>query len=83
MNWNPYYPAFFDEEGRSRDPQKEVQALDVGCGYGGLLCLQIPRLYFNVAVELSTVFPDMLSLGMEIRLKVSAYVRERIAALRE
>ncbi len=28
------------------------------------------------------MFPDKLLLGMEIRVKVSEYVRERIAALR-
>lgn len=47
-----------------------VEFLDVGCGYGGLL------------IALSKAFPDRLSLGLEIRVKVSDYVRDRIAALR-
>ncbi|KOB74469.1 tRNA (guanine-N(7)-)-methyltransferase [Operophtera brumata] len=49
---------------------KKVQFLDVGCGYGGLL------------VTLSTMFPDNLMLGLEIRVKVSDYVNDRIKALR-
>ena len=40
---------------------------DVGCGYGGLL------------VQLSPMFPDKLMLGLEIRVKVSDYVRDRSA----
>lgn len=43
---------------------------NLGCGYGGLL------------VQLSPMFPDKLMLGMEIRVKVSDYVRDRIHALR-
>ena len=39
---------------------------DVGCGYGGLL------------VQLSPMFPDKLMLGLEIRVKVSDYVRDRL-----
>ncbi len=38
---------------------------------------------FTFAVELSTIFPDTLMLGMEIRVKVSDYVMDRVAALRE
>ena len=33
-------------------------------------------------VSLSTMFPETLMLGMEIRLKVSEYVQDRIKALR-
>lgn len=50
---------------------EKVLNLDVGCGYGGLL------------VSLASIFPDKLSLGLEIRLKVSNYVQSRISALRE
>ncbi|CAG8762643.1 11933_t:CDS:2, partial [Acaulospora colombiana] len=50
--------------------QKKIEFADLGCGYGGLL------------VALSTLFPDTLLLGMEIRVKVEEYVRERINALR-
>nr|SVE74395.1 EOG090X0BSB [Daphnia barbata] len=49
---------------------QKVQFADIGCGYGGLL------------ISLSTMFPDTLMLGMEIRLKVSEYVQDRIKALR-
>ncbi|KAG2490234.1 hypothetical protein HYH03_011358 [Edaphochlamys debaryana] len=47
-----------------------VRFVDIGCGFGGLL------------VKLATIYPDTLMMGMEIRDKVSEYVRERIAALR-
>jgi len=50
--------------------EREVEFADVGCGYGGLL------------IQLSPMFPDSLMLGMEIRVKVSDYVRDRIKALR-
>lgn len=49
---------------------KKVTFADIGCGYGGLL------------VSLSKMFPDNLALGMEIRVKVSDYVIDRIKALR-
>ncbi|XP_060527678.1 tRNA (guanine-N(7)-)-methyltransferase isoform X3 [Cylas formicarius] len=47
-----------------------VEFLDVGCGYGGLL------------TTLSPMFPETRMLGLEIRVKVSDYVMDRIAALR-
>ncbi|OSX59052.1 hypothetical protein POSPLADRAFT_1041238 [Postia placenta MAD-698-R-SB12] len=43
---------------------------DVGCGFGGLL------------IALAPLFPDTPMLGMEIRVQVSQYVQDRIAALR-
>jgi tRNA (guanine-N7-)-methyltransferase len=49
----------------------QVEFADVGCGYGGLL------------VQLSPMFPDKLMVGMEIRVKVSDYVKDRIKALRQ
>ena len=71
MNWHSFYPAYYNEDGTFKtNPEKKVEVLDIGCGYGGLL------------VSLSTLYPDMLSLGMEIRVKVSAYVHQRIQALR-
>lgn len=36
-----------------------------------------------VAVELSPLFPEQLMLGMEIRVKVSNYVMQRVKALRD
>lgn len=49
----------------------KVEFVDIGCGYGGLL------------VTLAPMFPNSLILGIEIRVKVSDYVINRIAALRE
>jgi len=45
MDWEKFYPEITDESG------KQVEFLDVGCGYGGLL------------VELSPLFPDKFMLG--------------------
>ncbi|XP_022207709.1 tRNA (guanine-N(7)-)-methyltransferase [Nilaparvata lugens] len=70
MNWSSLYPDFFSKDGEQNSEQKQVEFADVGCGYGGLL------------VTLSTMFPETLILGMEIRVKVSDYVMDRIAALR-
>ncbi|KAF9000762.1 putative methyltransferase [Cyathus striatus] len=43
---------------------------DVGCGFGGLL------------ISLAPLFPNTLILGLEIRVQVTQYVQDRIAALR-
>jgi tRNA G46 methylase TrmB len=50
---------------------KNVNILDVGCGYGGLL--------FNMSKDLG---PDDVALGMEIRDKVTNFVGEKIKTLR-
>ncbi|XP_048347809.1 tRNA (guanine-N(7)-)-methyltransferase isoform X3 [Sphaerodactylus townsendi] len=80
MDWSELYPEFFTllnsrhddskdmEEGAK--PSCQVEFADVGCGYGGLL------------VALSPLFPNTLMLGLEIRVKVSDYVRDRIRSLR-
>lgn len=79
MNWHRYYPKHFpsNEDLEKHDDSEEldshnrtVEFADIGCGYGGLL------------VSLSPVLPDTLMLGMEIRVKVSDYVKDRIKALR-
>ncbi|XP_040567031.1 tRNA (guanine-N(7)-)-methyltransferase [Lepeophtheirus salmonis] len=49
---------------------KKIRFADIGCGYGGLL------------VSLSPMFPQTLMLGLEIRVKVSDYVKDRILSLR-
>ncbi|OCH94916.1 putative methyltransferase [Obba rivulosa] len=49
---------------------KTPEFADVGCGFGGLL------------IALAPLFPDKLMLGMEIRVQVTQYVRDRIIALR-
>jgi tRNA (guanine-N7-)-methyltransferase len=59
----------WDEKYPKRN-EREVEILDIGCGYGGLL------------IQLSKHFPNCLLLGLEIRVKVSDYVMDRIKALR-
>lgn len=49
---------------------KRVEFADIGCGYGGFL------------VKLGELFPERYAIGMEIRVKVSDYVMDRIQALR-
>ncbi|TRY85081.1 hypothetical protein DNTS_023037 [Danionella cerebrum] len=72
MDWSLLYPQFFSpgagEGGGCSGAQ--VEFADIGCGYGGLL------------VQLSQLFPGHLSLGLEIRVKVSDYVQDRILSLR-
>ncbi|XP_040493132.1 tRNA (guanine-N(7)-)-methyltransferase isoform X4 [Ursus maritimus] len=81
MDWSELYPEFFapltqnkshddPKDKKERRAQAQVEFADIGCGYGGLL------------VELSPLFPDTLILGLEIRVKVSDYVQDRIRALR-
>lgn len=49
----------------------QVEFADIGCGYGGFL------------VTLSELYPEKYAIGMEIRVKVSDYVMDRIKALRD
>lgn len=67
MDWSKYYPEVLSNDSASNIL---VEFVDIGCGYGGLL------------ITLSKMFPSTLILGMEIRVKVSDYVMDRIAALR-
>ena len=60
--WKDTFNKLYDLSGLSYDCPQKVTFADVGCGYGGLL------------VSLSTMFPDNIALGMEIRVKVSDYV---------
>ncbi|KAF9173426.1 tRNA (guanine-N(7)-)-methyltransferase (tRNA(m7G46)-methyltransferase) [Mortierella sp. AD011] len=77
MDWSKNFPKHFApkdgeivEGAVAVDSGKKVEFADIGCGYGGLL------------VALSTVFPETLMLGMEIRVKVEEYVNQKILALR-
>ncbi|KAN0025586.1 hypothetical protein ACTFIU_002025 [Dictyostelium citrinum] len=76
-DYNFYYPTGPESYDWTKNyPQqpmneKKVEIADVGCGYGGLL------------ISLSSLFPDRLSVGMELRDKVVQYVEERIDKLRE
>jgi len=68
MDWSIHYPAYFSP---GKQPERQVEWADVGCGFGGLLMALAPQ------------FPDTLMLGMEIRTAVTAYVADRIAASRQ
>lgn len=72
---------------------KKVEFADVGCGYGGFLGIlkilfsknkQLLSIIFSYSytVTLGEIYPDKYALGMEIRVKVSDYVQDRIRALR-
>jgi tRNA (guanine-N7-)-methyltransferase len=61
FDWCPLYPSA---------AAPIVTNVDVGCGYGGLLC------------ALATHLPQELSLGMEIRATVVLYVEDRLKSLR-
>ncbi|XP_016948439.1 tRNA (guanine-N(7)-)-methyltransferase [Drosophila biarmipes] len=78
---NPIADHSFDYPARPEDvdwrslypsiqPGQQVSFADIGCGYGGFL------------ITLGEMFPEKLSIGMEIRVKVSDYVVDRITALR-
>ncbi|XP_064354530.1 tRNA (guanine-N(7)-)-methyltransferase [Dromaius novaehollandiae] len=73
MDWAQLYPAFFAPAAQGAAAAAApacVEFADVGCGYGGLL------------VELAPLFPRTLMLGLELRVKVADYVRDRLRALR-
>ncbi|WYZ35613.1 hypothetical protein EsH8_X_000260 [Colletotrichum jinshuiense] len=55
---------------KPRSLKKDVEVVDIGCGFGGLL------------VALAPILPDTLVLGLEIRTSVTEYVQERVKALR-
>ncbi|KAF2289414.1 hypothetical protein GH714_036030 [Hevea brasiliensis] len=68
VDYSFHYPQLFSSD--QVDSNKKIQFADVGCGFGGLL------------ISLSTLFPETLMIGMELRDKVTEYVKERISALR-
>lgn len=65
-----HYPHFFESSGQVSISSRKIEFADIGCGFGGLL------------ISLSTLFPETLMIGMELRDKVTEYVKERILALR-
>lgn len=70
-DWRAHFPEFFARREAAGDASApKISFADIGCGFGGLL------------VRLAPMFPEKLILGMEIRDKVTEYVRERCAALR-
>jgi len=78
-DWSVHFPTLFSGSFSGSEPPEAkktknahaVEFVDVGCGYGGLL------------IKLSPMFPETLMLGLEIRVKVSDYVNDRILALRQ
>jgi len=79
MNWHLHFPNHFpkvhgvqtpnnnkNKHDSITKPTKHVSYVDVGCGFGGLL------------FELSKLWPDKLGVGMEIREKAVAIVKEKI-----
>ncbi|ORY62520.1 putative methyltransferase-domain-containing protein [Pseudomassariella vexata] len=85
MDWSTFFPAFVchqDQEpadAKSQDSiavmstkkmKQDVEVIDIGCGFGGLL------------VALAPSMPEKLILGLEIRTQVTEFVQERIRSLR-
>ncbi|KAK9894833.1 hypothetical protein P389DRAFT_85164 [Cystobasidium minutum MCA 4210] len=75
MDWSKHFPEHFKPvesgSGCVSITGKKVEWVDIGCGFGGLTCALAP------------LFPEELILGMEIRLKVTQYVQDKIAELRK
>ncbi len=67
MDWSEHYPNFKSSESKRVAPT----VLDIGCGFGGL------------TIALATLLPKETILGLEIRAKVTEYVRLRIVAHRK
>ncbi|CAE6404801.1 unnamed protein product [Rhizoctonia solani] len=78
MDWSPHYPNHLD---------RRVEFADIGCGFGGLLIALAPMypetLMLGSFMPLLTPVPTDLDKGMEIRVQVTQYVTDRIAALRQ
>ncbi|KAL7622253.1 tRNA (guanine-N(7)-)-methyltransferase (tRNA(m7G46)-methyltransferase) [Parahypoxylon ruwenzoriense] len=86
MDWSAFFPAFVADGQENQPEtvesaetiaklppkklSKDVEVVDIGCGFGGLL------------VALAPIMPDTLLLGMEIRTQVTEFVQDRIKALR-
>ncbi|QDS74492.1 hypothetical protein FKW77_006963 [Venturia effusa] len=86
MDWSEYYPAF-------KDQHKNIEIVDIGCGYGGLLFALSARFPESLILgnSLPTTTLSLLSypflihnayVGMELRTSVTEFVQEKIRALR-
>ncbi len=69
-DWAQDFPELYRRAQEKNAAPPTVDHLDIGCGFGGM------------TIKLAEEFPDKLTLGLEIRAKVSQYVKDRIAALR-
>ncbi|KAL6767248.1 hypothetical protein ACKKBG_A39205 [Auxenochlorella protothecoides x Auxenochlorella symbiontica] len=70
VNWAEIYPEAYAAAAAAGQPPPLVRFADVGCGFGGL------------TVKLAETFPEKLVVGMELRDKVTEYVKARVIALR-
>ncbi|KAL4457336.1 hypothetical protein ABPG75_012201, partial [Micractinium tetrahymenae] len=71
FDWAAHYPELHAAAAERGEALPQVEFADVGCGFGGL------------TVRLAEAYPDKLVMGMELRDKVTEYVKERILALRK
>ncbi|KAG6333324.1 hypothetical protein ID866_5757, partial [Astraeus odoratus] len=81
VDWGEHYPAFTNSG-------KLPEFADVGCGFGGLL-VQLAPLFPDKLILGETSFLSVMHTshrplveGLEIRVQVTQYVQDRIAALR-
>jgi tRNA (guanine-N7-)-methyltransferase len=70
VRWADDFPQLYADAAETKTVPPKVDFVDIGCGFGGM------------TVTLGKEFPDKLTVGMEIRSKVSQYVKDRIASLR-
>lgn len=95
MDWSSHYPAFVDADpsklnlAGARKLTKDVEVVDIGCGFGGLLIglapllpetLMVGMYYFSL--PLRSLRNTYIIVGMEIRISVLEFVTSRIQALR-
>ena len=78
IDWSEHYPAFSASG-------KTPEFADIGCGFGGLLVALSPLFPDTLmigAFPCCTIITPLTTTGMEIRVQVTQYVQDRIAALR-
>jgi sorting nexin-25 len=61
MDWSSYYPAFVDEEASKDESisprmKQDVEIVDIGCGFGGLLVGLAPILSDKLILGESSLF---------------------------
>lgn len=71
IDWSGHFPELYKQAKENNEECPKVDFVDIGCGFGGM------------TITLAREFPDKLTVGMEIRAKVSQYVKDRILALRK
>lgn len=71
FDWAAHYPELYAAAAERGEAPPQVEFADVGCGFGGL------------TVRLADAYPDKLVMAMELRDKVTEYVKERILVLRK